>query len=216
MIEGVLLIFSLRSKETELTHLNTAIASAIESKYNLRGVEVFSDEHKAQMLLQYFRNIILLTLLIVFFTSAGFLLAYNLIVGRYLKKVFAANVSGYADLAAGLIPEKDIPEDDIGKMMRTRNTMIQKIIEAEKRKKEMTQLDVFREVGVAYNHEVNNVLAIVYGYLEILKQGPPDKQIIAKIENAFGRLEEVGRQFRERTRYESTEYVGTTKMAKFE
>lgn len=216
LIEGVLLIFSLRVKETELANLNTTIASAIENKYGLHGVEVFSPELRAEMLRRYSTNIILLTGLIVVFTSVGFLLAYHFIVGRYLHYLFAANVSGYADLHAGLIPETLIPDDDIGEMMRTRNTMILKIIDGEKSKQELTQLEVFREIGVAYNHEVNNVLAMVYGYLDALKRVVPESPLIAKLERAFARLEVMGRQFRERTYYESTDYVGDTKMAKFD
>ncbi len=216
LIEGVLLVFSLRVKETELANLNTSIASSIENKYNLHGVEIFSAELRTQMLRQYRTNIILLTALIVLFTSVGFLLAYHFIVGRYLRYVFAANVSGYADLHAGLIPEALIPNDDIGEMMRTRNTMILKIIDAEKSKNEVTRLIVFREIGVAYNHEVNNVLAVVYGYLEALKKVVPENTLISKLEKVFGRLEVMGRQFRERTKYENTDYAAGTKMAKFE
>ena len=215
-IEGVLLIFSLRVKEAELADLNASIASIIENKYNLRGVEIFSSETREEMLRKYSTNIILLTGVIVLFTSAGFMLAYYLIVGRYLHFVFAANISGYSDLHAGLIPDSLIPNDDIGDMMRTHNTMIHKMIEAENNKNEMTRLVVFKEVGVAYNHEVNNVLAIAYGYMDALKKIVPDDAILLKLERVFRRLEVIGRQFKERTKYESTAYSRNTKMAKFE
>ena len=94
--------------------------------------------------------------------------------------------------------------------------MIQKILEMEKNKEELTRMTIFKEIGVAYNHEVNNVLTVIYGQIEKLKECAPDSPALIKMDQAFLRLELIGKNFRERTNYETIDYSVGVKMAKFD
>ncbi len=77
------------------------------------------------------------------------------------------------------------------------------------------KLQTIVDLAITYNHEINNPLFSLSGYLEILKRGETDTKKLENIDKALAMIEriaEVTKKIEETTSLEYIDYPGGLKM----
>lgn len=124
LIEAVLLLLSIYGYEARLFELRQMLATKAKSLEQITPTELLPNGQVYDMAQTYARNILMMVAVIVVVVITGiyFLLRHWIL--QPIQLILEKNSETQQDGSPELIPEAQIPDDEIGQIMRSRNQML--------------------------------------------------------------------------------------------
>lgn len=155
LVESALLFFSIEKKRGDFTTLQMAESRAY-GKNN-----VITKEFIKQELADFTKNVTLLTFFISFFVIVGNFYIYYTLVGKYITRITNHNRQNSPLARKTLL--KNIPADEVGELILSREKMLTSLEEKIAENKTLTRMLV---------HDISNALTIAIGNTQsLLKNG---------------------------------------------
>lgn len=131
IIELILLVFSLYGMENRLHYIrqtvHDSILTLLPEGSSLNPSDILSHQQIEKILYRYFWNIILMVLLIVVLVVSGLYFVVNYLFISPLQHLLEKNEQTMEDNTMALIDEENIPQNEIGLIMKSRNEMLNTI-----------------------------------------------------------------------------------------
>lgn len=193
LIEGVLFIGSYQSEYNQLIELRNDLREDVFKKsgkdFHDLHPDILSDADIENRLKEFSRNVSLLVLVIIIFVVTGMMMSFYWLVGRHIIKLYKLNKSGQGKL----FPEQEIPNNDFGAVIRSRNQMLieleqyqhgleDKLKEAEQSLIHAAKLTAVGESTSSIAHDLKNPLAVINGNISLLQKMINDEKTLKKLD----------------------------------
>ncbi|MBT3981598.1 MAG: GHKL domain-containing protein [Bacteriovoracaceae bacterium] len=180
LIEVTLLYFSYKKRESDLNFLNHDIVERVYKNSSIKIDPPFSQAYIKKDLYKFSKNVTWLTILIIAFVSAGTLLIFQLIAGKYIAKLIYLNNNSEKN---GEIryKEEEIPNNEIGDLIKSRELLLdtiedyqaniqQKLSEAKSRLEQSAKMNMIGELSSSIAHDINNPLTTISIHLATIEK----------------------------------------------
>ena len=184
-IEGALLYTSVQSKQRELENIRLSIDKKVmetsEKSFSQLYPGILDDRDIKRRMKDYTRNIILLTLLITLVVALGSMIIFYKKAGKFLVKLENLNTIGKVKVKdIPRFPLKEIPNNEIGDLIKSRELMLnelqeyeehmeEKLKEAENKIIQSAKLSLVGEFTAGIIHDIKNPLTVILTYAQMLK-----------------------------------------------
>jgi signal transduction histidine kinase len=192
-IEGVLLYTSVQSKRRELENIRQSIDKKVmetsDKSFSQLYPGILDDQDIKRRMKDYTRNIILLTLLITVVVALGSMLIFYNKAGRFLVKLKHLNTIGKVKIKdIPRFPLNEIPNNEIGDLIKSREIMLvklqeyeehieEKLKEAEKNIIQSAKMSLVGEFTAGIIHDIKNPLTVIITYSQLLKDSKKRKKM---------------------------------------
>lgn len=171
LIEFILLVFSLSSKEADLVKIkkefNQFYSQSTDSKVSIS--EPLSTEDISARLSTFTRNVILLTLIIIISVVAGTLIVFHFIMGKNINYVTELNELTDSTKKMFYYDNRKIACLEIQEILISRDKMLRRIEEDSNQITSLSNLSAIGEMAGNIAHEINNPLTIISSTAHLLK-----------------------------------------------
>lgn len=178
LVEGVLLVFSLQSKKSELLDLKNKLEVDVMEKMgkNFHDLHpgILDEQDIKKRMDEFRRNIILLTFVICFSVIFGTLIVFYQFSGKHIFKLAKINRRsiGVDHFKPIYFPDTDIPNNEVGELIEARNLLFRevnnyqtdlegKLDEAKMKLVQSAKLAAVGEFTSSIIHDINNPLSII-------------------------------------------------------
>ncbi len=127
LVEVLLLVLSLQGMETRLHSLREMILTNLPSSLNLSKNDILSTRQIYEIFEIYARNIVVMVFVIILVVVSGLYVVFNRLFLAPLKTIVRRNERTATGGTLDFIDEDEIPENEIGLIMKSRNEMLSTI-----------------------------------------------------------------------------------------
>jgi signal transduction histidine kinase len=167
VIEVIILAFSYYGKKREFSKLNDQIVFEVAKQ----GIELkqapISQLVIEKKLNRFVRNVSLMVLLIIVSVVVGSVWIFYRIAGRHIIKLNDLIKESSLHNPA-FYPEADIPQNELGEVIRTRNESVRQLLSTTAR------ISVLGDIAAGIAHEINTPLSVIKGNAQLIRFGLED------------------------------------------
>ena len=190
VIEVIILAGTYTHRKNEYSKLYQLTQdNMVKLKRPLTNVEI---SHEINQLMSMFtENAFFVVCVIIFFVTIGTLIIFHFLVGVPVLRIVKKNKQTDLENII-LMEESEIPQNEIGLIMQSRNSMLNLVETMAQKDKERERLLTVNRMAVTYHHEIINPLTIALGNLSMLK--PADENKLAEymeVEKSLKRISDV-------------------------
>lgn len=160
--EIVIFIGSYYSKRKELNDIDqyfkNTVSCELGHKVNIKKDILMIDRRMEN----FSKNILILVLIIIFVTVVGTLIIFKFIAGNHILKLKEYNEKTSVNNIL-YYPDKDIPGNEIGAIISTRNGMLKEIVTS------LSKLATLGNIAANISHEISTPLNIIYGKAQLVR-----------------------------------------------
>jgi signal transduction histidine kinase len=178
LVEGALLFTSIQSRKAELMDMKLVLQQDVMNKtgknFNELHPGILDEKDIERRMDKFKRNVIFLTLLISFCVMTGTLLVFYFIAGKHIFKLTYLNDKNQNQNHSELpiYSEKNIPNNELGEMIISRNEMLleiqgyqdnleEKLEQAKDQLIQATKMGFVGELTASIIHDLKNPMSIV-------------------------------------------------------
>ena len=131
LLESAFLLLSYYGKKTELNQLRVRLETDVRNKYNQDFHElhpgILDKKDIEDRMNVFLKNIIIMTLILVFFVVNGVIIIFNQQIGRHIVRLKLLNTMQRGPEIAKWRHYEDIPDNEVGDLIIERERMISAI-----------------------------------------------------------------------------------------